>query len=136
MTDVLKLRQFASAVSTFRELDADIPAATLHVFLVVAANPGISSKQLLQRVQGSQSAVSRHLAALGEYSWKGGPGLDLIETVEDPLDRRNKISFLKPKGKQLALKLIVILDPHGPDPDPASFPTAKEYTLKVRAGAR
>lgn len=136
MSEFLVLRQMSAAIDEVRSLYADVPATTVQVFLLVAANPGISSKQLLQRAQGSQSAISRHLALLSEYSWRGGEGMDLVETVEDPEDRRNKIAFLKPKGKLLAVKLTRILNPTGPEPDPASFPTAAEYVRSVRAGPR
>lgn len=131
-----QLRALTRAMSEFRKLYADIPVTTVEVFLAVAVNSGISSKDLRDRVGASQSAVSRHLALLGEYSWRGGEGMDLIEIVEDPEDRRSKLAFLKPKGQTLAIRLSAILDPQGDDPQPSDFLSAADHVKNVRGGAR
>lgn len=131
-----QLRVLLRAVAEFRKLYADIPATTVEIFLIVATNSGVSSKRLCDRTGSSQSAVSRHLSLLGEYSWRGKDGLDLIEIIEDPQDRRSKLAFLRPKGKALAIKLVGIMDPKGTDPEPSDFTTADEHIKTVRGGAR
>lgn len=60
------------------------------------------------------------------------PGLDLIEVLEDPMDRRGKIAFLTPKGRTLACVLLRILDPES-QVDPSAFMSVKEY---LSTGAR
>lgn len=137
MSDLTPLRHMAFAFDAFREIYPDVSGTTVLVFLVVATNPGISSKDVLKRVpDASQSSISRHLATLGEYNWRGGEGLGLIEHMEDPRDRRNKVAFLSPRGKALAIRMAKAIDPKAPSPDPDSFPTAAEYIRSVRAGAR
>lgn len=137
MNETLTLRQLSHVIGSFRETSADIPAATLQAFLIVAANPGISSKEVMQRANVTQSAVSRHLATLGEFSWKGGEGLNLITTIEDPKDRRAKISFLNERGRQLAMKFLRTMDPQGDEPDPSFVPTAADHMRAFRRnGAR
>lgn len=133
MNGIDSIKRMRRALDTFRTMYADIPATSVEVFLQVAIAPGISSKDLVSRVGVSQSAISRHLALLGDYDWKGGDGLGLIDLIEDPVDRRTKVAFLKPKGQALAAKLVTILDPDGDTPD--SFETADEYVKRVR-GAR
>lgn len=137
MSDLVALRQMGYAIDHFREAYADMSGTTLSVFLIVATNPAISAKDLLKRIPDtSQSAISRHLSTLGEWNWRGGPGLGLVDLVEDPEDRRNKIAFLSAKGKQLAIKMARALDPKAESPDPDAFPTASEYVRSVRYGAR
>ena len=46
----------------------------------------------------SQSLCSRTVAALSKWQRRGTPGLDLIEAIEDPRERRRKIMYLTPKG--------------------------------------
>jgi DNA-binding MarR family transcriptional regulator len=46
----------------------------------------------------SQASCSRNVAALGKWHKFGEPGLDLVDWVEDPAERRRKIIFLTPKG--------------------------------------
>jgi DNA-binding MarR family transcriptional regulator len=48
----------------------------------------------------SQSLCSRTVAALSKWQRRGTPGLDLIEAIEDPRERRRKIMYLTPKGRQ------------------------------------
>lgn len=134
MNGIDSIKRLAKAINVFRALYADIPTTTVAVFLQIAIRPGISSKELLDRVGASQSAISRHLALLGDYSWRGGEGLGLVDLIEEPTDRRIKVAFLKPKGQALAAKLMAILDPDGESPE--GFETADEYLKRVRGGAR
>ena len=134
MNGIDSIKRMTKALNVFRALYADIPTTTVDVFLQVAIRPGISSKELLDRVGASQSAISRHLAMLGDYSWRGNEGLGLVDLIEDPTNRRTKVAFLKPKGQALAAKLVAILDPDGDSPE--GYETADEYVKRVRGGAR
>jgi hypothetical protein len=48
----------------------------------------------------SQSLCSRTVAALSKWQRRGTPGLDLIEAIEVPRERRRKIMYLTPKERQ------------------------------------
>ena len=134
--DQFPFRAMTRTLSEMRELYPDIPAATIQVFLAIALEPGISGKELLDRVGISQSAVSRHLSILGEHSWRGGEGLGLIEVIEDLEDRRNKIAFLTPKGRTLAISFHRTLSPRGPTPIQADFPSASDHVQAHRTAWR
>jgi DNA-binding MarR family transcriptional regulator len=127
--------RLAATIDEFRSLDKDIPGQAVVTFLVVAQKPGISSKELLQRIGVSQASISRNLALLGEWDRHGNPGLQLVDLIEDPVDRRNKIAFLTPRGKALVGKIANIMEPGLGEVDLTEFPTAKEYVRGVR-GAR
>lgn len=59
--------------------------------------------------------------------------MDLIEVLEDPMDRRGKVAFLTAKGRTLSCVLLRILDPES-QVDPSAFLSAKDH-LRF-AGAR
>jgi DNA-binding MarR family transcriptional regulator len=57
----------------------------------------------------SQSLCSRTVAALSKWQRRGTPGLDLIEAIEDPRERRRKIMYLSPKGRQRMTRALEAL---------------------------
>lgn len=96
----------------FRDLDPEIQAQTVLTYLLVAAAPDKeppSMKELERRLGISSSSVSRNVAALSEMHRLGKPGHDLVEAYEDPMDRRNKLVRLTPKGRTLALRLADLM---------------------------
>ena len=128
---ITALSRMATVVSEFRTIYPEVTASTVEVFLAVAVTPAQTSADLVKRIGVSQSAVSRHLSILGEYSWRGGEGLDLITLVDDPRDRRGKLAFLSLKGRQMAVRLARILDPEV-IATPADFPEPKAYVRSMR----
>lgn len=48
----------------------------------------------------SPMVCSRTVAALSKWQRRGTRGLDLIEAIEEPRERRRKIMYLTPKGRQ------------------------------------
>ncbi|MBY5413622.1 winged helix-turn-helix transcriptional regulator [Rhizobium leguminosarum] len=56
------------------------------------------------------NASSTAVSALGQVHRKGMPGLDILVSKEDPMDRRNKRVFITPKGKRVMATLETILD--------------------------
>lgn len=132
MTAKMTIDRLIQTVEEFRQVKADIQTETIHVFLLISNRPGITSKELIDYTGMSQSSVSRHLAILSEWSWKGQTGLDLVENLEDPMDRRTKRSYLKFKGRALVTKIARILDPEL-DPKPEEFPLSKDM---IKRGAR
>lgn len=106
------LQRINLALEEFRGLYPDAPVLSFQVFVSIATNQGVTSTDLKRRIGTSQSAISRHQLLLSTWTWQGTrPSLDLIEVKEDPADRRNKCSFLTPKGRLLACSLMRIMDP-------------------------
>jgi DNA-binding MarR family transcriptional regulator len=117
-------RKLAWVIDEFRKIGASdhggLEAATLQVFFLIAANPGIRMKEIEKATSLSPSAVSRNVLALSERSWKKGPdgkfgpGLDLIVTASDPFDPRAKVATLTPKGRRLFDKFHMIVGGKAP----------------------
>lgn len=61
--------------------------------------------ELARNIELPHQTVSRHLRYLGEFERPGVPGMGLVEQLENPLNRRQKLTRLTPKGKALAKKL-------------------------------
>lgn len=78
------------------------------VVMQVAIHPGITMQELEKATDLSLASVSRNLMALGKYHRLGKPGLYLIETADDPTERRRKIAFLTPKGRKFVEDVISV----------------------------
>jgi DNA-binding MarR family transcriptional regulator len=105
------LRKVLGVVEAFRDADKEMPVQQAEILLWVSMYPGISSKDLQNRTGLSQSSISRHLAALGKWHYAKRPGLEFVSTVEDPRERRRKVSFLTPRGKKFVERTCQTIDP-------------------------
>lgn len=116
-------------VEAFRELDEQLPPQTIAVLLNVALRPGQTMQELVEATGLGLSSISRNLMALGEWHRAGKPGLDLVETIDDPHERRRKIAFLTPKGRTVVRELLAIMN----NGEAAKFesPTAREYLTRT-----
>lgn len=88
-------------VRKFRELDPDLIFAHAEVLLLVAeaGNDGISLSDIADKTGLGLSTVSRHVAHMGKINRHHEEGLKLIETHEDPMERRRRLATLTGKGK-------------------------------------
>lgn len=108
---------------TLRAWDEYMPFQQVQILLTVALFPGITMSDLADRLNIAQSSASRNVAALGKVHRLKKEGLDFVEAIEDPIERRRKLCFLTPKGKRELTALMRIIW------DEFSFeaPTAKEF---------
>lgn len=114
------LELLIGTLENFRKLDIEMPIQYVVTFLSIAlrekAEEGLSIKDLEQWTHLSQSATSRNVQALSKWFKPrtkvapGVPGHDLVETFEDPMDRRKKIVRLTPKGRALQNTIAKFLE--------------------------
>lgn len=105
------LWKFVKCLEEMRKLDPEIQAQTISCFVTVAMHPGITMKDLGERVGISQASTSRNIAALSKVHRLNRPGHDLVTATEDPVERRRKVVYLTDKGKRVAESLKDIMDP-------------------------
>lgn len=98
-----------AAIEELRKIDPELPTQHAAAFITVAFQPGITMKEMADRLGISQSSSSRIVAALGKWHRLGKPGYDLVEASEDPAERRRKIMHLTPKGRRIAVALSNIM---------------------------
>ncbi len=103
--NAMEIHKASKLLETFRLLDANISAQSVVVFIYVAEEEGISMHMLAKKAGLLQSTCSRTVASLTKIHRINKPGLDLVVTEEDPMDRRFKIVKLSPKGKRLWTKV-------------------------------
>lgn len=104
--DRKQFRSIYQILLALRELDADMPVNQAVCFAWIALNEGRTQVELRQDLDMASSTSSRNLAALSKVHRLGKPGLDMIEWVENPEDRRAKLLYLSNKGKHLVSKML------------------------------
>lgn len=101
--------QLGKALAAFAVLDpTHLPIHFAQVFLVVAAEGPCTFQTVMERLDLTNSAVSRTVMALGETNRKGQPGFGLLITFRDPAEGRRFLVALSAKGKALARQIDTI----------------------------
>ena len=54
----------------------------------------------------AQSSVSRNVSLLSKWSWSRKEGLNFVEALEDPMERRRKLVKLTNRGKKLYATIV------------------------------
>ena len=106
MAELLNEDQIKSAkvahkiINHFRMVDSDMASQTIAVFLVVAmkGGSGVSMTEVKEILGIAQSSISRNINLLCKTSRHMRPGWDLLETYEDPMNRRQKMCRLTKRG--------------------------------------
>lgn len=96
-----------------KELGADVPLSYVRVLFHVAAagDAGIDQGQLVKILDMSPSSAVRAVQALGKFSWlkdahgNKKPGLDLLDSVQNPQNFRLRTVTLTANGRRLMGKL-------------------------------
>ncbi|MDW9532238.1 MULTISPECIES: MarR family winged helix-turn-helix transcriptional regulator [Sinorhizobium] len=110
-------RKFINFIEEFRKLNPKMQAGQISLFLHIVGTPELTIRELAQRTGlGDGGSITRKIDELTKSYWKpvGGemkevPGLDLVETYEDPRDRRFKRVRATRKGNQVFNTLIELL---------------------------
>lgn len=105
-------------LEAFRSLDPDLPIQYALSFMTIAQNEGISIGELAERLGIAQSSASRNVAALSRWHSFGKAGLDLVQSQEDPRERRRKIVTLTDNGRAFLDSLRTIVSADTPTPAP------------------
>lgn len=94
------------AIQVFRQVDSEIQAQTVAILLYIAVKRKPVLMQELSDALGiSQASVSRNVAVWSNLHWKQKPGHNLVESWENPENRRQKFVDLTQKGR-LFIKMV------------------------------
>lgn len=104
-----KLASLLAAVELLRELEPNMEAQVMAALLHIMLKPDITMSELAEKTGASQSAASRHVATLSPVRALNKPGFGLVESYDDPSDRRVKRVNLTKKGERLAEQLADVL---------------------------
>lgn len=104
-----RVNKLMRALDTIRALDPDIPSQTIVTFLVAMDHEGETISEIRDRLGMSTSSASRNIAALTDWHRLRKPGLNLLVTETDPMNRRTRRVFLTVKGRQVSKLLRDIM---------------------------
>lgn len=90
----------------FKNLRGTMPLQYVTAFLLVAIDEGHNVTEYARRAGISQSLMTRHLSDLGTVNRYHEEGFGLVDHVEDPQDRRNKMIHLSAKGKGIVGQIV------------------------------
>jgi len=74
-----------------------------------AGGDGITMRDVETRMGVSNATLSRNISYWSKWKRHELPGMDFIQTVDDPTDRRYKIAKLTPKGQAFFEKVVNFL---------------------------
>ena len=90
-------------IEEMRKFDSHMESQTIAVFFYVCqygAVDGVSMKNISKELGLAQSTVSRNCYKLSDKI-KEKPGIGLLQSFEDPTERRRKLVRLTPRGKRV-----------------------------------
>jgi len=91
-------------IQAMREFDPVMEVQAVAVFFCVGlhqSEEGISMQDLGDKLDIAQSSVSRNVFKLSLVNRHRERGVDLLESYEDPMERRRKLVKLTNKGKRV-----------------------------------
>jgi DNA-binding MarR family transcriptional regulator len=110
-TFLVPATRLGKVLSRLRQLHNDMTILQAMFFIRIAAEPGVTQSKLWDEFDTFDSVASRAVSVLGSAGVRGGlkangerretKGLELIELVEDPEDRRFKRLYLSARGHTL-----------------------------------
>jgi DNA-binding MarR family transcriptional regulator len=88
-------------LSRLHDRHAEMTVGQARAFMAIAMKPGLTQKDLWKVLDVTDSSASRYLTLLSDIGRGETPGMDLVSMKVNPLDRRERILDLTPKGKRL-----------------------------------
>lgn len=100
LQEINRLLEMVSAV------DHEMPLQQARcLFIIAASEEGMSLSDIAKKAGIGLATASRYVGALGSINRKREEGLQLIESFEDPMERRKKIIRLTPKGRAVVRRI-------------------------------
>jgi|TARA_R110000787_G_scaffold56519_1_gene129818 DNA-binding MarR family transcriptional regulator len=90
-------------IEEMRKFDSHMESQTIAVFFYVclySGADGVSMQTISQKLDIAQSSVSRNCYKLGDRT-RDGIGIGLLQSFEDPEERRRKLVRLTAKGRRV-----------------------------------
>lgn len=104
----------ADAMALFKSIDPNIQVNQIQMFLEVCRREGSQMGAIAEHVDEPHSTSQRIFSGLSHYGTKKKPGYGLINILQDPEDRRQRLVYLSQSGKSLRDQLKELFG-HGID---------------------
>lgn len=111
-----EIRSAIRVLEAFHNVDPDITLPSMLAFLYYVESDGQSGNQygMEQRLNMSTATASRATAHWFKHKRPRVEGLDMLESIPDPEDRRYKMIMLNRRGLEFAEKIKEAVN--GPSP--------------------
>lgn len=102
-----EIRTAIRVLETFKEIDPDITLPSMLAFLYYAETDGQAGNQynMEQRLDMSTATASRATSHWLAFKRPKVPGLDMVESIPDPEDRRYRMITLNRKGESFVERI-------------------------------
>ena len=98
-----KGKNLLTIIEEIRKFDSHMESQTIAVFFYVclySGADGVSMQTISEKLDLAQSSVSRNCYKLGDRT-RDGIGIGLLQSFEDPEERRRKLVRLTAKGRRV-----------------------------------
>ena len=98
-----KRKNLLKIIEEMRKFDSHMESQTIAIFFLVCelgGTDGIAMQTIANKLDLAQSTVSRNCYKLGDKT-RDGIGIGLLQSFEDPMERRRKLVRLTGKGKRV-----------------------------------
>ena len=103
----MTLKEVQRLLESISAINAEMPLQQARcLFIIAESEEGMSLSDIAKRAGIGLATASRYIGALGKINRKREEGLQLIESFEDPMERRKKIIRLTPKGRAAVRRII------------------------------
>jgi DNA-binding MarR family transcriptional regulator len=103
----VKLEDVNKVLTGIAAVEADMSLQQVRcLFIIAASEEGMSLSDIAKKVGIGLATASRYISALGKLNRHREEGLQLIESFEDPMERRKKVIRLTTKGKIAIRKIL------------------------------
>ncbi len=99
-------------IEEMRKFDPQMESQAIAVFFIVClgeGTEGISMQEIAKQLDLAQSSVSRNVFKLSVVNRHRERGVGLLESYEDPLERRRKLVKTTAKGKRVWDSLVSLV---------------------------
>jgi len=107
MASSTEIRTAIRLLETFKQVDPDITLPSMLTFLYAVERDGQAGNQfeIDRRLDMSGATASRAIAHWLEYKRPRVAGMNMVESIPDPEDRRFKVITLNRRGLEFAAKI-------------------------------
>lgn len=98
--------RFLKALSRLKNIHCEMTVEQAMCLFYIAQNKQVSQQSLCQDVGIKKAAATRTVAVLSHAGYGRVPPLRVVESVEDPEDRRHHLLSLTTKGKRLMEEIL------------------------------
>ena len=96
----MKLQEVHRLLESIAAINPEMPLQQARcLFIIADSDEGLSLSDIAKKAGIGLATASRYIGALGKINRKKEEGLQLIESFEDPMERRKKIIRLTTKGR-------------------------------------